>query len=284
MAQEQFNLNWHTYNDHLKEMMGNLLESNETADVTLMCEDRIQFKAHKFVLNSCSPLFQSIINDLPQKEHSVIFLRGVFAQEMKSILQFMYLGQATFFQERMNDFLNVAKSLEIKEISKHVDCDDTEASESFMNNDNILQESGSSNQPESCEKTIKTPNEIVPNNFPQKSYINEAGQYQCTQCDKVFTGRGSMHTHFKSVHEGVNYQCNECDKRFSQKVSLITHQKGVHEGVKFQCNECDKRFSQKITLINHQKGVHKGVKFQCNKCAFSSSDPSNLNSHKKRNH
>ena len=97
---EQFNLNWHTFNDHLKEMMKHLMQSNESTDVTLVCEDRTKFKAHKFVLNSCSPLFQSIINDLPQKD-PVIYLRGVLAPEMKSILQFMYLGQATFYQDRM---------------------------------------------------------------------------------------------------------------------------------------------------------------------------------------
>ena len=33
----------------------------------------------------------------------------------------MYLGKATFYQNRMNQFLNVARSLEIKEISKDVD-------------------------------------------------------------------------------------------------------------------------------------------------------------------
>ena len=37
---------------------------------------------------------------------------------MKSILQFMYLGQSTFYQNRMKEYLNVAKSQEIKEISK----------------------------------------------------------------------------------------------------------------------------------------------------------------------
>ena len=116
---EQFNLNWHTYNDHLKEMMQNLMQSHESSDVTLVCEDKTKFKAHQFVLNACSPVFQSIINDLPQKD-PVIYLRGVHAPEMKSILQFMYLGQATLFQDRMNDFLNVGKSLEIKEISKDV--------------------------------------------------------------------------------------------------------------------------------------------------------------------
>ena len=35
----------------------------------------------------------------------------------------MYLGVATFYQERKNEFLNVAKSLEVKEISKDVEKD-----------------------------------------------------------------------------------------------------------------------------------------------------------------
>ena len=70
---ELLNLNWHTYNDHLKDLMQHLMQSNESSDVTLVCEDRTKFKAHKFVLNACSPIFQSIINDLPQKD-PVIYL------------------------------------------------------------------------------------------------------------------------------------------------------------------------------------------------------------------
>ena len=123
---EQFNLNWHTYNDHLKEMMQNLMQSNESTDVTIMCEDKTKFKAHKFVLKACSPVFQSIIDDLPLKENSVIYLKGILSQEMRSILQFIYLGEATFYQDRTNEFLNVAKSLEIKEISKNVENEDAE--------------------------------------------------------------------------------------------------------------------------------------------------------------
>merc|ERR1712221_23446 len=137
---EQYNLNWHTYNDHLREMMQNLMQSHESTDVTLVCEDKTKFKAHQFVLNAYSPVFKSIINDLPQKD-SVIYLRGVLAPEMKSILQFMYLGQATFYQDRMNDFLNVAKSLEIKEISKDVDAPESLNDQEFVtNNKNFPEE------------------------------------------------------------------------------------------------------------------------------------------------
>ena len=56
---EQSNLNWYTFNDHLKEMMQNLMQSHESADVTLVCEDKTKFKAHQFVLNvkSMQPSF-----------------------------------------------------------------------------------------------------------------------------------------------------------------------------------------------------------------------------------
>ena len=45
-----------------------------------------------------------------------MYLRGIQFSEMESIMQFIYLGEATFFEERMDEFLAVAKSLEIKEL------------------------------------------------------------------------------------------------------------------------------------------------------------------------
>merc|ERR1719342_181406 len=136
MSLEQLNLNWHTYSDHLREMMETLMNTHKSADVTLVCNDKTKFKAHKFVLSACSPVFQSIIDELPYTEESCIYLRGVEPQEMKSILQFMYLGQATFYQDRMNEFLEVAKSLEIKEISKDVECDNVDAFTGQENDEN----------------------------------------------------------------------------------------------------------------------------------------------------
>ena len=125
MTQEKYNLNWHTYSDHLREMLHNMRKSESLTDVTLVCDDQKQFKAHKVVLSACSTVFKNIIDGLPQSS-SVIYLRGIQHQEMESILEFMYLGVATFYQERMNEFLNVAKNLEIKEISKDVEFNDGE--------------------------------------------------------------------------------------------------------------------------------------------------------------
>ena len=50
MNQEKYNLNWHTYSDHLREMLHEMMKSDDLTDVTLVCDDKRQFKAHKKML------------------------------------------------------------------------------------------------------------------------------------------------------------------------------------------------------------------------------------------
>ena len=119
MEDKKFHLTWETYNDHLRNMLHNMMITSELTDVTLVCEDKTQFKAHKFVLKECSSVFKSIINTNQQNQS--IFLKGIFAEEMESILQFIYLGSTTLSQVRMNEFFNVAKTLEIKDNSKDIE-------------------------------------------------------------------------------------------------------------------------------------------------------------------
>merc|ERR1712098_602942 len=214
----------------------------------LVCEDKTRFKAHKFVLIACSPVFQSIIDDLTQSEGSVVYLRGVYAQEVKSILHFMYLGQATLYQDRMNEFLNVAKSLEIKEISKDVECD-FEAQENMeyihSNHMNIIDSKAKESQRRDLEEL----------NCKQKqnisSYQNERGQYECSRCEKEFVHKKSLFHHEKSVHEGINYPCNKCNKAFTSNRDLSRHIQSIHEGVKYQCDLCDAVFNHKNHLQSH---------------------------------
>merc|ERR1719244_372170 len=101
-------------------MLQNMMSSNELTDVTLISEDKKKFKAHKVILSACSSLFKSIIceSDL---SGPIIYLRGIQSLEIESILQFIYFGEATFYQERMNEFINVARSLEVKDIIKDIE-------------------------------------------------------------------------------------------------------------------------------------------------------------------
>ena len=107
----KFNLTWHSYSDQLKVMMKEIMTSGAFADVTLICADKKKIRAHKNILSACS----SVLKDILQIENSsVIYLKGVNFSEMQSIIEYIYLGETTAYQEQMNDFLDVATSLEVK--------------------------------------------------------------------------------------------------------------------------------------------------------------------------
>ena len=76
MYQEKYNLTWDSYSDHLRKMLLEMMKSNYLTDVTLICDDKKQFKAHKIVLSACSSALKIIIDDLPEY-NSVIYLRGI---------------------------------------------------------------------------------------------------------------------------------------------------------------------------------------------------------------
>ena len=252
---EQLNLNWHTYNDHLKELMHNLMESHESTDVTLVCEDKTKFKAHQFVLKACSPVFQSIINDLPHKD-PIIYLRGVLATEMQSILQFMYLGHATFFSERMNDFLNVARSLEIKEISNEVDCD---ATDSFQDT-NMKYDFGNSHEEKSivCQSNVegKSVDMSMSTRTKLVSQKSEAGQFQCIKCEKHFSQHKGLIRHIRSAHEGLKFPCAYCSHKATTKQHLETHIQALHKRTKLFCDLCEFKTTQSQILSSHKKHDH----------------------------
>merc|ERR1712126_305945 len=228
---ELLDLYWHTYNDHLKEMMKNLMQSQESSDVTLVCEDKTKFKAHKLVLNACSPVFQLMINELPQKD-PVIYLRGILAPEMKSILQFMYLGQATFFQERMNDFFNVAKSLEIKEISKNDKSDGADPTQEYSCDENIAPNTQNSHAEDSIvnprgemneagdKDTINANSHEEALKVVQEWCVDTEGAWLCKNCEKVCPDKQKLKKHFESHVRGLSYKCDICLQTFRSRTIL----------------------------------------------------------------
>merc|ERR1712126_574246 len=250
MNQEKYNLNWHTYSDHLREMLHEMRKSYQLTDVTLVCDDKKQFKAHKIVLSACSSVFKDIIQDLPQSS-SVIYLRGIQSQEMESILEFIYLGVATFYQERMTEFLNVAKNLEVKEISKDVELGDDVAKESDISDNRIDTE-------------IENETEInIDTASTKKTYTRKSKSAISETCHL-------------STRESVKFSCNLCDYQAKHQSNLTHHIQSKHDGVKFPCNECEYQATKQGSLMQHFQSKHNGVKFPCNLCQYQATTQGNL--------
>merc|ERR1712150_111833 len=259
---EKYTLNWHTFSDHVQLMFKDLYEEEKHSDVTLVCDDQTQFKAHKIVLRACSPVFKKIIDNNPS-QHPLIFLRGIQSYEMESILQFMYLGEGKFYYERMGEFIKVAKDLEVKEISKGVEIPNVEE---VVTNDTVMDDEEKETDEEDEPK--QTSENKIRQRQPRNQISSDANSTECSECGKVFTTKSHMVTHYRSKHEGIKYPCNQCDYQATTQGSLQTHIQPQHDGIKYPCNQCDYQATEKGHLKTHIAGKHSDNILQCELCDY----------------
>ena len=110
MSQEIYSLKWKIFNTHISSSLSYVFTENSFTDVTLVSDDKIPFQAHKCVLSACSPVLKNLLLNNPHS-HPLIYLRGVKQEELQSILQFMYLGEARFYKGNMDKGIDAAKEL-----------------------------------------------------------------------------------------------------------------------------------------------------------------------------
>ena len=240
MNQEKYNLTWHSYSDHLKSMMKDLMVNEDFSDVTLVTEDKKQIRANISILSACSPVFKDILKK-EKNSNQIMYLRGIQFPEMESIMQFIYLGEATFYEERMDEFLAVAKSLEIKELCNASPGENDES-------DDEVSPCEPSTSTEYLEEEIEEER--------QRRVISTNGRHECNQCHKTYSGSGALSKHKQTVHKGVKYACDQCDQLFTQQSSLTFHIQSKHEGIRYACDQCDQQFTEKGNLRKHINNKH----------------------------
>ena len=230
--QEKYSLTWPSYSDQMKVMMKELMTCGDFADITLVCDDKQQIRAHKNILAACSPVFKDI---LQIENSSVIYLKGVYWPEMESILEFIYLGEAVICKERMNYFLDVAKTLEIKELNKGEFLEEKQAQDvveemdnSVMGNENgddigDEEHKGIFEPKQKSSTNFSVPHNNVDRKDLQFNHPIELNPYKCNDCEKTFRGGSGLSQHNKAVHEGVTFDCSYCDYRAKLRTNLKRH-------------------------------------------------------------
>ena len=163
----------------------------------------------------------------------------------------------------MAEFLQVAKDLEVKEISKGVELpserEDITAEtcveyEERETDEDIRPERSSENQ--------------IKQRQPRKQISSDAKSNECPECGKEFNRKDNMVTHYRSKHEDIKYPCNQCDYQAKTQRNLQQHIQSKHEGIKYPCNQCDYQATQQGNLQGHIQSKHEGIKYPCNQCDY----------------
>ncbi|MCL4154939.1 UNVERIFIED_CONTAM: hypothetical protein GTU68_010918 [Idotea baltica] len=114
----EYCLRWHRHLTNFIESFGNLLENEDLADAYFFAEGQI-IKAHKVVLSSCSPYFQSIFKETLER-NPIIVLKDVKIDHIKALMEFMYRGSVNVPQEALEPIMKMAQTLNIKGLADGV--------------------------------------------------------------------------------------------------------------------------------------------------------------------
>ena len=225
MQQEKYSLTWHTYSDHLRSMMKELMVNEDVSDVTLVTEDKKQIKANINILSACSPVFKDILKK-EKNSNAIMYLRGVQYSEIESILQFIYLGEATFYKERMDEFIAVAKSLEIKELCNAETETNNEPDDEPSTTEQEILDQSLGEQTNAPDRFTKQPLQER-----RRQIVSVNGKHECEHCQRIFSRRDGLKLHIQSKHEGVKYACNQCDYQATTQGYIKRHIQSKHKGV-----------------------------------------------------
>ena len=112
-SSEKLCLKWNDFQENLNSALGDLRNDQDFADVTLACEDGTHIQVHKVVLASSSPFFKEMLKR-NKHPHPLIYKRGLKAQDLLAMVDFLYFGEANVNEESLDVFLGLAEELKLK--------------------------------------------------------------------------------------------------------------------------------------------------------------------------
>ena len=252
---DHLKLTWSLHMNNFKDVIKDLQETECLSDVTLVCNDDTQIKAHKFVLIGSSPVLRTMLLQSSQRD-TIVFLRGVERRELEWVLEFMYLGQTQVPQTKLEGFIELAKDLKMKGIYNEDDGNTPE------NAEDKTKENAKDNPSEEKEiiKNIKLPALEFSKQFSNQEQFF---RYSCDLCsfETKSKTRGNAKAHLKDhtekEHEGIRYPCDICPHQSKDKQNLKDHKASVHKiDPIFRCMLCDYCTNHSTYWKKHARQKH----------------------------
>ena len=161
---------------------------------------------------------------------------------MESIVHFMYLGETTFYDDKMKDLLAVARNLQIKQMCDTIVKEENQ--KDFYQNEKDLnikewqvpsEEEVSANDEGNWKVPIQLFNDTTREhvdvemnenkiNIGNNNYLapQASNGYQCPEFKYTSNRKSNVRQHIMSIHEGQTYPCNLCKCAAQLKLIQVT--------------------------------------------------------------
>jgi len=115
---QEYCLKWNNHRTTILSVMDTLLEEESLVDVTLSADGQF-IRAHRVILSACSPYFRNLFKSaFLNDKHPVIVMKDVDFENLKSLVEYMYKGEANVPQHMLSTFIQTAESLQIRGLAE----------------------------------------------------------------------------------------------------------------------------------------------------------------------
>ena len=248
---EKFCLKWNDFQDNIVTSYKDLREDTDFTNVTLACEDKKQIETHKVILAASSPFFKEILKQ-NKHSHPLIYMRGIKAKDLVSVLDFIYYGETNIYQEDLNDFLVIAEELQLKGLTRG-----TEGEGEIFEQAQIPLET---KQRKPVDNLMKLDTNFESSNVKDANIVCKEARIITAERFVMSVRNEDLDEKTNSMMEKINgkWSCKMCGNTASHKTNLRNHIEAKHiEGVTHPCNQCSSVARSRISLANHVSKHHK---------------------------
>jgi len=258
MEEQKLNLRWNDFQENAISAFGSLREEIEFADVTLVCEDYSQVEAHKVILASSSPFFKNLLRK-NKHPHPLIYMKGLKSHDLVAVIDFLYYGEASVYQENLDSFLAVAEDLQLKGLMES----GAEKKVEEANKEQLAKTN--TTKPVQVHKTSKQ-EETTPK-LSGSEYV-----YKVEACPPV-QGVAAV------TDYTVTADLENLEEQIKSMMEVSEHKDKYNNGRSVICKICGKE-GHRSDMKKHIEAKHiTGVSHTCNICGKTSRSRNGLNKH-----
>ena len=249
---EKLCLRWNDFQENLNSAFGVLRNDEDFADVTLVSEDGTQIETHKVILVSSSPFFMEILKK-NKHPHPLIYMRGLKAQDLVAMVDFLYIGEANVKQENLDAFLGLAEELKLKGLTNSSGLDnlDQETESPPTKNEEWHPVESNSNMPQALNqykqnaRKVPTSNAVV--SVEAEQLDEQINSMMALSQNKMTVGKNTT----------TSWACKVCGKE-DQKPNIKSHIETNHiiSNVSYSCDICGKVSRSRNGLRFHKAKHH----------------------------
>ena len=294
MMSENYNFSRSDFPLHCKTLLERVLSETEFQDVTLVSDDQQFIKAHKIILGTSSEYFRNILT-LQTHQEPFIVLKGIRKDILESIVSFMYLGETSLPQHRVDSFVEAANFLKIKGLIEDQENERKEGTDQGENDDdNTPNEDNNDDEKQKSRETLNEDEDtndsidfqellLAKQNEPIE--INLEDEEETIRCGPtVVMEDDNVDVELVDVEdpdpEVETHFCDKCDFESSKPEEYAGHMRTEHVN-DISCKECHFSAQDRQSLKEHMMITHKGIR--CNNCSLKFSDLTLLRRHVRSN-